>query len=57
MTPITLPGVDLSHWTSNVTFKVQVPTTTAGVTCSPSAANVAYAISPNPATQPSPTPT
>jgi hypothetical protein len=57
MAPITLPGVDLSHSTSNITFKVQVPTTQAGVTCSPSVANVTYSISANPNTQPSPTPT
>jgi YbbR domain-containing protein len=57
MKSITLPGVDLGHSTSTTTFKVQVPTTTAGVTCSPSVANVTYTIAPNPATQPSPTPT
>jgi YbbR domain-containing protein len=57
LTSITLPGVDLSHSTSNTTFKVQVPNTVAGVRCSPAVANVTYSISPNPATQASPTPT
>lgn len=57
LTPITLPGVDLGHSTSNVTFKVQVPVPAAGVTCSPSIASVTYTIAPNPSTQPSPTPT
>jgi YbbR domain-containing protein len=57
LTSITLPGVDLSHSTANVTFKIQVPIPAAGVTCSPSVANVTYAVAPNPNTQPSPTPT
>jgi len=57
VTAITLPGVDLSHSTSNVTFKVQVPVPAAGVKCAPSIASVTYSIAPNPATQPSPSPT
>jgi YbbR domain-containing protein len=57
LTRITLPGVDLSHSTSNVTFKVQVPVPAAGVVCSPSVASVTYTIAPNPSAQPSPTPT
>jgi YbbR domain-containing protein len=57
LTEITLPGVDLGHSTSTVTFKVQVPVPAAGVVCSPSVATVKYTIAPNPSAQPSPTPT
>jgi YbbR domain-containing protein len=57
LTSVNLPGVDLSHSTSNATFKVQVPVPAAGVNCSPLVANVTYSISPNPTAQPSPSPT
>jgi YbbR domain-containing protein len=57
LTSVTLPGIDLGHSKSSATFKVQVPVPAAGVTCSPSIANVTYTIAPNPSAQPSPTPT
>jgi YbbR-like protein len=57
LSSITLPGVDLSHSTSNATFKVQVPVPAANVTCTPSVASVTYTIAPNPNVQTSPSPT